>query len=101
MTPDLVFDIIVGERQYQARRWGEREWNGLFRERSQTVGEFLVYMKHYLDEAFMLASTEPGYEKTLDTLRKVVALGVACFEQHGVPPRDNSHVINGRDGLSA
>lgn len=32
-------------------------------------------------------TTKEGVESALDMLRKAVALGVACFEQHGVPPR--------------
>jgi hypothetical protein len=35
-------------------------------------------------------------------LRKVVALGVACFEQHGMPVRDpNTRCVNARDGMVA
>jgi hypothetical protein len=35
-------------------------------------------------------------------MRKVVALGIACFEQHGIAPRDlSAGVVNGHDGLPA
>lgn len=102
MNIDMIFDAIAGERAYQARRWGQRTWNGCFEEQSHSVGEFLVYMRDYLDEAGRAATREDGDEKTLDVLRKVVALGVACFEQHGVPLRDASlPCINGRDGQPA
>ncbi len=102
MTIDMVFDAVVSERAYQARRWGKRQWNGIFEEDKHSVGEFLVYMKDYLDEAFRAATREASDEKALESLRKVVALGVACFEQHGVSMRSpTSPCFNGRDGLPA
>ena len=102
MTIDMIFDAIASERAYQARRWGQRQWNGTFQEYKRTVGEFLVYMRHYLDQAFRMATCEDADEKTLESLRKVVALGVACFEQHGVPMRNlNTPCVNGRDGQPA
>ncbi len=102
MTLDMVLDAIASERAYQARRWGNRRWNGTFEETKHSVGDFLVYMQDYLTEAFHDASREDGDEKALESLRKVVALGVACFEQHGISMRDSiTPCINGRDGLSA
>ena len=102
MNIDMVFDAIASERAYQVRRWGLRQWNGVFEEKKHSVGEFLVYIQDYLTEAFHAASREDGDDNTLESLRKVVAIGVACFEQHGVPMRDpNLPCINGRDGQPA
>ena len=62
----------------------------------------MVYMQDYLTEAFHQISRTNSDESALDTLRKVVTLGVACFEQHGVSERDLSvPIINGRDGKPA
>lgn len=96
-----VFEAINSERVYQKKRWGlryETSEGDEFRELDKTVGEFLVYMQDYLTEAFHDASRNDGEEKTLESLRKVVTLGVACLEQHGVKKRPDSPVINGRDG---
>lgn len=102
MTIDMVFDAISTERAYQARRWGVRQWNGVFEEKKHTVGDFLVYMQDYLNETFHTAAREEGDEKALEVLRKVVTLGIACFEQHGIAARNpNTPCINGRDGLPA
>jgi len=102
MTLDLILDAIVNERQYQARRWGTRHGLNRFEETQRSVPDFLVYMKTYLDDAFRSATTEVGDDKALEALRKVVALGVACFEQHGMPVRDpNTRCVNARDGMVA
>ncbi len=87
MTRTEVYAAVDGEREYQDDRWGstlsgERPGDG-----SRSVDEFVLYMEGYMREAVQLASHYADKSKTLDVLRKVVALGVACFEQHGVPPR--------------
>lgn len=93
-----IFAAIEAERIYQVEEWGA---NGRRRtlpadnvfagesgaERSRTVGEFLTYMRHTLTKADAEATEKAGDEAALNMLRKVVALGVACFEQHGCPPR--------------
>ena len=96
---NIIFDSIVAERIYQRQRWGVEDENGQFYEVPKTVGEFLVYMHNYLDEAFRMATSEVTDEKTLDMLRKVVALGVACFEQHGIPARELTEVVNKREPI--
>lgn len=87
MTRADVYAVLDGERDYQDARWGgtlsgERPGDG-----SRSVDEFVLYMEGYMREAVHLASHSADKNTTLDVLRKVVALGVACFEQHGVPPR--------------
>lgn len=99
-----VFEAIQSERDYQVRRWGVRQPDGSFKENEHTVGDFMGYMKYYLDEAFKEGSTKSGTEPALEALRKVITLGVACFEQHGVRPRlvtVLTSVINGHDGKPA
>ncbi len=102
MTTQDILNLLVSERKYQKRRWGFRQPDGSFEESKRTVGEYMVYMQDYLTEAFHAAAREEGDYPALDVLRKVVALGVRCFEEHGVPSRDLLlPVINARDGLEA
>jgi hypothetical protein len=118
MSRDTVFAILGGERQYQKRRWGRRVKNppqtvtvheGLawseqaggdtFVEAKHEVATFLTFMRHYLAKAEAAASEESGNAGALTMLRKVLALGVSCAEQHGLPVRESGPVANGHDGL--
>lgn len=100
-----VYAALETERQYQIKRWGVRQADGSFREVPHSVEDFVLYMEDYLHEARHQLSRLPEPEArdvALDTLRKVVTMGIACFEQHGVQRRDpNVPVINGRDGQPA
>lgn len=88
-----VYAAIDSERAYQHSRAVAADGtdNG---EHRHTTEEFLLYMEDYLNEARRQASRHwtPGgvgdaNSPALHTLRKVVALGVACMEQNGAPPR--------------
>src|SRR5271166_5775868 len=99
---EAVFDAIDSERQYQMRRWGVRQSDGSFTEKDHSVCDWLVYMQNYLNAAMHRASREDGDDGTLEELRKVVTLGIACFEQKGIKSRDTSVlIINGRDNRQA
>lgn len=83
-----VFAIVTGERNYQDSK-GVSVY-GPDGPASHTVGDYLVYMQDYLDEAKHTSSRVWGSEcvpKTMDALRKVIALGVACAQEHGMPQR--------------
>lgn len=96
-----VISAISSERNYQKRRWGRRQHDGTFVEQFNTVGNFVVYMRHYLAEAEKALSTKSGPHAALEELRKVVTLGVACFEQHGIRMRPSEGpVINGHDQVA-
>lgn len=101
MDRDLVFAAVGSERAYQVKRWGVRQADGTFKEVPKSITDFIVYMQHYMTETTKAATTRAGADSALVMLRKVVALGVACFEQHGVPFREESDVINARDHKSA
>lgn len=107
MDRTTVYVGLDGERAYQKRRWGERQPDGTMAEVGHPVTAYLVYMQHYLNEAVAAATTSNGDEAAMEDMRKVVALGVACFEQHGMPfrqlPPGNcvNGVINGRDNKPA
>jgi hypothetical protein len=82
-----VYVAIDSERDYQRRRWGE--------DHETAVNSFILYMEHHLQRAREIATTckngnnfdgAPG-ESSLDAIRKVTALGVACMEQNGAPRR--------------
>ena len=76
-----VYDAIDSERDYQDGRWGPAK---------HEMGSFLLYMQDYMDEARRQLSRNPDVQAVplaLMTLRKIVALGVACMEQHGAPKR--------------
>ena len=98
---DKVFEALTSEREYQTKRWGYRQNDGSFKEPDHSVCDYMVYIKHYLAKAFAEASEKPGSGDALEMLRKVVTLGVACFEQHGVTPRNLDNVVNARDGKPA
>lgn len=88
-TREKVYEVLDGERDYQTK-WDTAESQGL-----HETGAFILFMEHYLAEARELESTrENGNnapfvgEGSLDFVRKVTALGVACMEQNGAPPRE-------------
>lgn len=73
---------IIGERAHQDAKWGTIE------ERPKQVGSWLTLMRKLLRDAEDAWATSGDDAGALEELRKVVAVGVACFEQHGVPLRD-------------
>lgn len=92
MKRDDVYAALDIEREYQQRLWGE---DGSRRPPfpvagegpKHSVGNWIVFMRHYLRRAEDNLTTKSGHYDALDELRKVAALAVACFEQHGVPGR--------------
>lgn len=73
-----VFAAIIGERQFQDQKWGVMP---------HEVPTWIGYMQHYLHHA-MAAATRGEHYEAQHQMRKAVALGVACFEEHGCPPRN-------------
>ena len=69
-----VFDVITEERTYQDKRWpGHKHSNT----------EFLVYIDHYVKQAFAAVSTQDRDGATFPALRKIAALAVAAMEENG------------------
>lgn len=82
---ELVYSVIDRERDYQDSLASTSETGGY-----HTVTEFLLYMDDYTQQAKRIAATTWGPDatvKTLDVIRKIIALGVACMEQNGVVER--------------
>lgn len=80
-----VYSAINDERVYQDRKWGTIE------EHPHEVGSWLTIMRQLLSDAERAYANGRGDAVALDELRKVVAVGVACMEQHGVVPRHPAH----------
>lgn len=81
MKREDIYAIIDQERAYQDLKWGSPQ------ECPHEVGAWLLIMEQLLADA-RRAWTEPrGDVEALEELRKVVATGVACMEQHGAEPR--------------
>lgn len=78
-----IYEVIDGERDYQDMKWGPQHDAG------HEIASWILYMQHHLNKAAAIASTEAPESGALDCLRKVVALGIACFEVHGVPKRED------------
>lgn len=82
MERQEVYKVIDGERTYQDNKWGDKSHDN-----SHEVEAWILYMEHNLVKARIAISTQAGSQGGLEHLRKVVALGIACFEVHGVPER--------------
>ncbi|QFY42945.1 hypothetical protein F6R98_10250 [Candidatus Methylospira mobilis] len=76
-----IYSAINDERVYQNRKWGTIE------QHPHEVGSWLLIMRQLLSDAERAYMSQSGDTGALDELRKVVAVGVACMEQHGVVPR--------------
>lgn len=75
-----IYNILDGEREYQDWKWNTAN-------RKKPTECYMLYMKALLDEAIQKISHTAGDFEALDILRKVVTLGIACFEDNGVPSR--------------
>lgn len=81
-----VYAAIDSERNYQeALRQASTAFPG-----GHEIPAYLLFMDDYMRVAKHVNSTDWSPEcavRTLDIIRKVVALGVACMEEHGAPFR--------------
>lgn len=80
-TRQQVFSAVSDERVFQDRKWGTIE------DHPHEVGSWLTIMRQLLNDAECAYISQRGDFGAIDELRKVVAVGVACMEQHGVVPR--------------
>ena len=81
-----IIAAIDSERAYQDDRWGNQDGpdSGAY---GHTVDEFALYILTYAQKLADEASASRGDDEKLNIVRKVIALGVACMEQHGAPNR--------------
>jgi hypothetical protein len=74
-----VYEALDAERSYQDQKWGTLDSRN-------SVGDFLTYMVELSRKADELSN--PDYpERSLDIIRKITGVAVACMEQHGAPHR--------------
>ena len=89
-TRTQVFDAIDSERDYQDRKWGTAA------EHPHEVGGWLTLMDVHLQRAKAAWAGANSDAEALDALRKVLAIGVACAEQHGIPGRSRTQPVSER-----
>ena len=77
-----IYSVLDEEREYQEKRWNKDP-----NRKTHEIESWMTYMEHYLNEAKKDATLNDDAAVALINLRKVVALGIACFEIHGVPRR--------------
>lgn len=81
MKRENVYESIDSERNHQDRKWGN------IQQHPHEVGGWLTLMRKLLSDAESAWASSNGDYKALQELRKVLAVGVACAEQHGMPGR--------------
>lgn len=75
----VIYPAIDRERDYQDRKWGDKP---------HTVAEWLLIAEAELAEAKLAWVKGIGDGDALLELLQVIAVVVACLEQHGVVERE-------------
>lgn len=78
---DAIFAAIVHEREYQTRKWGS------VAEHPHEVAGYIALMQSELAEAHQAWCKGRFGVDDLREVLQVIAVGVACLEQHGVRER--------------
>lgn len=78
MERSKVYEAIDSERYHQDRKWGTID------KHPHEVGAWLTIMRDKLRDAEHAWATNNNDYLALAEIRKLVAVGVACCEQHGV-----------------
>lgn len=86
----VVYEAIESERDYQDRKWGG------IGEHPHEVGAWILLMQSHLDRAREAWAGANNDREAMIALRKVLAIGVACAEQHGMPGRSKSQPVSER-----
>jgi len=73
-----VYAAVDSERDYQDRKWGTIE------KHPHEVDGWILLMENALRQAKEAWSGSPNDNAALEEVRKVIGLGVACAEQHGL-----------------
>jgi hypothetical protein len=97
MIRERVYNAIDSERDFQDRKWGTVE------EHPHEVGGWLTIMRQLLRDAEKAWASSSTDLTATDEIRKVVAVGMACLEQHGVPMRSKFVEVTkrGTDGFGS
>jgi len=81
---ESVFTAIREERQYQDNVWNDQTTTS---GGQHSIEEFVLYMDDYMrqiKEQLTRNTKTVADQLALDTMRKIVSLGVCCMEQNGV-----------------
>jgi regulation of enolase protein 1 (concanavalin A-like superfamily) len=78
MIRSRVYEAIDSERDLQDRKWGTVQ------EHPHEVGGWLTIMRKLMADAEAAWASKSDDRPALAEIRKVIAVGVACCEQHGV-----------------
>ncbi len=81
MNRSLVFEAVNSERDFQDRKWGTVDRH------PHEVGGWITIMRKLLGDAEAAWASSAGDRSALEEIRKIIAVGVACCEQHGVTTR--------------
>lgn len=91
MERKFVYKLIDGERNYQDSKWDKfaESRNGIYSEpdENKSVSEWIIYMEKLLNDAKNRVY-HLDKDGALEFIRKTTAVGVACMEVHGCPPRE-------------
>lgn len=82
-----VYSAIDSERDFQDRKWGSVD------EHPHEVGAWILLMQKHLRDAENAWCSSDGHYTALREIRKVLAVGVACAEQHGIQHRSKHESI--------
>lgn len=72
-----VLSVVHDERVFQNRKWGK------VAEHPHEVGGYLTIMRKLQADADAAWASARGDTAALDEVRKIIAVGIACLEQHG------------------
>ena len=92
---EMVLKTIRNERVYQNHKWGT------IAQHPHEVGGYLTLMRTLLADAERAWSTKHTDFEALSEIRKVVAVGIACMEQHGPTDRPFMFLIEPDQGGGA
>lgn len=88
MQREKVYEAIDSERQYQDKKWGTVD------QHPHEVGGYLTLMRKLLTDAEVAWASNDGDYRAMIEIRKVLAVGVACAEQHSMPSRSLTQPVS-------
>lgn len=80
-----AIQLILGERDYQNKKWGEID------QHPHPLEAWVMYIDQYVGEAkkaLTYATDETLRNEAKAAIRKIGALALAAIENHGAPPRE-------------
>lgn len=92
MIPQNIIEAIAFERAYQDAKWGTP------REHPHDVGAWITIMRKELREAEDAWCGGRGDLGALVEIGHVIAVGIACMEQHGAPTRCDEDAASAESG---